>query len=143
MMSYKFSNNLFYPYALESDYKTAGSWPEDGMDVNEDIYDEFSGIAPEGMLCGTDSDGYPCWVVAPPRSHEELIIDAKEKRSELLAYADAVTADWRIELMLGDISDQDKETLSAWMDYKKKVKAVDTSTAPYIVWPTPPGAQAS
>ncbi|EEC8210616.1 tail fiber assembly protein, partial [Escherichia coli] len=51
-----------------------------------------------------------------------------------------VTADWRVELMLGDISSTDKEKLSAWMDYKKEVKAVDTSTAPEISWPELPEA---
>ena len=42
------------------------------------------------------------------------------------------------KLILGDISSTDKEKLSAWMDYKKEVKAVDTSTAPEISWPELP-----
>ncbi|AMO48430.1 putative tail fiber assembly protein [Enterobacter sp. FY-07] len=45
--------------------------------------------------------------------------------------------------MLGDISESDKTKLSAWMDYKSEVKAVDISTAPNVTWPVKPGAQAS
>jgi len=63
---------------------------------------------------------------------------AKQQRQQLLLKADEVTADWRVELMLGDISDEDKAKLSAWMDYKKEVKAVDTSTAPDVSWPAQP-----
>ncbi|EPH3079578.1 tail fiber assembly protein, partial [Citrobacter freundii] len=33
-------------------------------------------------------------------------------------------ADWRTELALGDISDDDRIKLSAWMAYKRAVKAV-------------------
>jgi hypothetical protein len=40
--------------------------------------------------------------------------------------------------MLGDISNEDKAKLSSWMDYKKEVKAVDTSTAPDVSWPVKP-----
>ncbi|MDS0578198.1 tail fiber assembly protein [Escherichia coli] len=42
--------------------------------------------------------------------------------------------------MLGDISDEDKAKLSEWMAHKKAVKAVDTSTAPDVIWPEQPEA---
>ncbi|WGE30735.1 tail fiber assembly protein [Edwardsiella tarda] len=40
--------------------------------------------------------------------------------------------------MLGIISDGDKAKLTAWMEYIKAVKAVDTSTAPNVAWPLKP-----
>ncbi|HBA8350087.1 TPA: tail fiber assembly protein, partial [Escherichia coli] len=36
------------------------------------------------------------------------------------------------------ISDGDKESLIAWVQYIKAVQAVDTSTAPDITWPEIP-----
>ncbi|WP_369833111.1 tail fiber assembly protein [Cronobacter malonaticus] len=74
-------------------------------------------------------------LVSPEVDH---IAQSENQRAQLLATADDVTADWRVELMLGDISDEDKAKLSAWMDYKKEVKAVDTSTAPDVSWPAQP-----
>ncbi|MCV5977603.1 tail fiber assembly protein, partial [Escherichia coli] len=42
------------------------------------------------------------------------------------------------ELQLGIISDEDKASLIAWMNYIKAVQAVDTSKAPDITWPDKP-----
>ncbi|WP_341535898.1 tail fiber assembly protein [Edwardsiella tarda] len=56
----------------------------------------------------------------------------------LLDEANTITADWRTELVLGIISDGDKAKLTAWMEYIKAVKAVDTSTAPNVAWPLKP-----
>lgn len=55
-----------------------------------------------------------------------------------MSQADAITSDWRVELVLGDISIEDKEKLSAWMKYKKVVEAVDVATAPDVNWPVQP-----
>ncbi|ELO3239276.1 MULTISPECIES: tail fiber assembly protein [Enterobacteriaceae] len=113
--------------------------PDEATEISIEVYSEFAGIAwPEGKTLGADSSGMPAWVDAPPPTHEEEVEAAEQHRQQLLLKADEVTADWRVELMLGDISEEDKEKLSAWMDYKKQVKAVDTSTAPDITWPTPP-----
>ncbi|ELM8658227.1 tail fiber assembly protein [Escherichia coli] len=113
--------------------------PDDATEISLDVYSEYAGIAwPEGKTLGADSSGMPSWVDAPPPTHEEEVEAAEQQRQQLLLRADGVTADWRVELMLGDISEEDKEKLSAWMDYKKQVKAVDTLTAPDITWPTPP-----
>ncbi|MCB2241619.1 tail fiber assembly protein, partial [Salmonella enterica] len=47
--------------------------------------------------------------------------------------------DWRTELMLGEISDANRDKLSAWLDYKNEVKAVDVTTTPDNVnWPEKP-----
>lgn len=72
--------------------------------------------------------------VFPPDYQEE----AEARRAQLLAEANTVTADWRTELALGMLSEDDESTLKAWMLYIKAVKAIDTSTAPNIAWPEPP-----
>ncbi|HBV4911619.1 TPA: tail fiber assembly protein [Serratia marcescens] len=76
----------------------------------------------------------------PPRivTHKELVEAAEQRQQVLLTLVDEVTSDWRVELMLGDISENDKAKLAAWMNYKKVVKAVDVSVAPDINWPAQP-----
>lgn len=140
MQKYRFYGNNFYALALRSSYEASGVWPADGVDIDEPVFAEFSGKSPAGMVRGTGNDGFPCWVATQPRSHDELIMDAEEKRQELLRHADTVTADWRTELSLGEISDDDRASLSAWMAYKREVKSVAAEDAltPGFEWPVKP-----
>ncbi|MCF6487663.1 tail fiber assembly protein, partial [Escherichia coli] len=102
-----------------------------------DVDNELIASQQEGCkLITSDENGLP--VLKSPVI--DYVARAENQRMQLLAHADNVTADWRVELMLGDISSTDKEKLSAWMNYKKEVKAVDTSTAPEISWPELPEA---
>ncbi|MCM7510547.1 tail fiber assembly protein, partial [Enterobacter hormaechei] len=63
---------------------------------------------------------------------------AEQEKSYRLLEAERITADWKVELSLGIIIDDDKKSLIAWMEYIKEVKLVDTSTAPDITWPVKP-----
>lgn len=78
------------------------------------------------------------WVTDAGALKASQISAAEQERQALLAQANAMTADWRTELALGSIDDEDKAKLTAWMKYIKAVKAVDTSTAPDIIWPERP-----
>ncbi|EFE8748913.1 tail fiber assembly protein [Escherichia coli] len=78
------------------------------------------------------------WVTDSSAKHQGDIVDAEQHRQTLLAQVDELTSDWRVELMLGDISEENKKKLSSWMAYKTAVKAVDISTAPNINWPVQP-----
>ncbi|ELS7817221.1 TPA: tail fiber assembly protein [Enterobacter bugandensis] len=63
---------------------------------------------------------------------------AEQEKSYRLLEAERITADWKVELSLGIISDDDKKNLIAWMEYIKRVKLVDASKAPDITWPVIP-----
>ncbi|MCW6567863.1 tail fiber assembly protein [Yersinia ruckeri] len=80
------------------------------------------------------------WVTDSTAKHDADIADAEQHRQTLLAQVDELTSDWRVELMLGDISEENKKKLSSWMAYKTAVKAVDVSTAPDVSWPAQPEA---
>ncbi|EAY4775012.1 tail fiber assembly protein [Salmonella enterica] len=79
-------------------------------------------------------------IVNPPPTHEELLAAVEIHRAELLSAADRVTSDWRTELMLGEINEADKASLSSWMEYKRNVKAVNAEDAvrPDFNWPALP-----
>jgi len=58
----------------------------------------------------------------------------ESERTQLLANSATVTEDWRAEASIGEITDEDKETLKAWLAYNKAVKA----TAVGEEWPPVP-----
>ncbi|EMD0829329.1 tail fiber assembly protein [Morganella morganii] len=60
------------------------------------------------------------------------------KKQSLITEANQKTQLWQTQLMLGIITDEDKASLTEWMLYVQKVQAVDTSTAPDIIWPEKP-----
>lgn len=68
----------------------------------------------------------------------EQIAAALTTQGELLRVAAETIADWRTELLLGIITDEDKEKLTEWMEYRKSVKAIDIHKAPDIFWPEKP-----
>ncbi|HDX5654587.1 TPA: tail fiber assembly protein [Escherichia coli] len=129
MIYFSKSTNGFFFDGINSDM------PADIVEISTDLYNELiAGQQEGGKLITSDENGLP--VLKSPAI--DYVARAENQRMQLLAHVDNVTADWRVELMLGDISSTDKEKLSVWMDYKKEVKAVDTSTAPEIRWPELP-----
>lgn len=140
-MSYIFSatDNAFYPLSMRQQYSDAGTWPENGIQVSDDIFNEFTATPEPGKMRIAGSDGLPAWSDIPPPSHEELIAIAEQVSRQLLTQADAVMLDWRTELMLGEISDANRAKLSVWIAYKNEVKAVDVTSDPeHVSWPVPP-----
>ena len=117
----------------------ASTVPADAVEVSEVVNSAFIGVPwPDGKQLGADGNGDPVWVNSPPPTMEELISEAEQHKQRLLSVADEHTSDWKVELMLGTISDSDRATLAEWMAYKKAVKAIDTSSPDEIVWPQAP-----
>lgn len=140
---YSANNNAFYPIDMRDDYEAAGTWPDDGEAVDRKVFVEFTCATPAGKVRQPGPDGLPVWADLPPVTMQELIAQVEAKRQQLLFEVDTVTADWRTELALGDISDEDREKLSAWMAYKREVKAVSSQDAVMdnFAWPSPPVQQ--
>ncbi|UAN17384.1 tail fiber assembly protein [Enterobacter asburiae] len=135
---YSPSENAFYPVVMKEDYLLAGTWPEDGLDIDDEQALSFMGDPPEGKVRAAGEDGLPCWVDVPPPTQEELIAQADATKEALILSAKQTISIWQTELQLGIISDEDKASLIAWMNYIKAVQAVDTSKAPDITWPEKP-----
>ncbi|SLM61282.1 MULTISPECIES: tail fiber assembly protein [Dickeya] len=135
---YSPSQNVIYPAQLYADYQRAGTWPADGIDISDDDAVRFNPVnQPAGKVLGYVA-GALAWVNEPAPSPVQLIKEAELRRQQLLATANTLTADWRTELALGIIDDEDKAKLVEWMKYIKAVKAVDTTTAPSVSWPETP-----
>lgn len=143
-MNYIFSakNNAFYPISLQSEYEHAGSWPEDGIEIADNIVFEFMVTAPTGKMRAV-VDGMPAWIDIPLPSHEQLIARAEQQKSALLTAANNAITPLQDSIDLDMATDDEQAQLLAWKKYRVLLNRVDTSAAPEIEWPTPPGQQAS
>ena len=101
------------------------------------------GDYPEGTTTLAPSTPYDTWngsewVTDNEAQHKADVEAAEQQKAALLAEAQTTISLWQTELQLGIISDEDKASLIAWMNYIKAVQAVDTSKAPKITWPDKP-----
>ncbi|MEG5860723.1 tail fiber assembly protein [Enterobacter asburiae] len=101
------------------------------------------GDYPEGTTTLAPSTPYDKWdgsewVTDTEAQHAADVEAAEQQKAALLLEAQSTISLWQTELQLGIISDEDKASLIAWMNYIKAVQAVDTSKAPDITWPEKP-----
>ncbi|WP_210461665.1 tail fiber assembly protein [Pantoea ananatis] len=119
------------------------------IEVNEKFTARIGDAYIDGNLIPYPSDGYEyifdkktlSWAITDEGSkkkNDAQIEDAASKKSGLLSEAQQNISLWQTELLLGMISDDDKASLTNWVVYIKALKAVDTSKAPSIEWPSRP-----
>lgn len=131
---YSASENLFYLGEWLIDYCSV---PDDIKEVDEVVFHEFTAANNKAMRIAGD-DGLPKWSPLPEPTTEEINFLAEQERNRLIENADSVTADWRVELLLGVISEENKAKLKQWMIYKDLLKSIDTSSSLDIKWPDAP-----
>ncbi|WP_431297280.1 tail fiber assembly protein [Rahnella sp. PAMC 25559] len=135
---YSAVDNAFYPYSLEDEYKAAGSWPEDGIDVEESLFQDFTADVPTGKVRVAGDDKLPAWGDVSALTHDESVAQAKETKAQLISSAKQAISIWQSELLMDEISDADKTSLKLWISYIKEIQAVDITQPGSIEWPTPP-----
>lgn len=112
-------------------------------ETGEPVIVSLPGDYPEGTTTLAPSTPYDAWngnewVTDTKAQHAADVEAAEQQKAALLAEAQTTISLWQTELQLGIISDEDKASLIAWMNYIKVVQAVDTSKAPKITWPVKP-----
>ncbi|WP_313048802.1 tail fiber assembly protein [Atlantibacter subterraneus] len=141
-MSYIFSatDNAFYPLSMRQQYIDAGTWPVNGIQVGDDIFNEFTGPAPAGKIRGVLNE-MPAWVDLPPPAPRQLTDQAEQNRLALKNEADIEIA-WRQDAVdAGIATAEEAAALAEWKKYRVLLMRVDTSTAPDIKWPQEPQRQ--
>lgn len=129
--------SAFYSYTLKDLFDAAGTWPTDAVDIPDDVRDQFR-VAPDGKILGS-VDGLPAWIDAPPPTHEEAVIAAKQKKQWLLDEATSKITVWQTKLLMGrKLTDSETAQLNEWMDYIDALTAIDPEAAPET-WPDVPG----
>lgn len=139
-MNYIFSakNNAFYPVDMKDDYVIAGTWPEDGTLVDDEVFSKYAlNLPPVGKIRGSEA-GLPVWIDAPSPSHDEIVAIAEQKKSALRATADSEIA-WRQDAVdVAIATEEEIDGLSKWKKYRVLLMRVDISKAPDINWPEIP-----
>lgn len=132
------SENAFYPNSLMANYVAAGSWPKDGIDVDDAVFYEFTGEPPAHKIRAVDDDGCPVWSDIPPVTHEMAVAAAEEKKSMLILGASESITPLQDAVELGMATDAEKSRFDAWRKYRVLLTRVDTSLAPDVNWPDVP-----
>lgn len=133
--------NCFVCESLRDRYEeSAEGWPDDAKVISERWYNYLLLRQSEGRTIVPDEYGMP--VLAP------VVINWSEKaeyqRQQLLTEAYAAAADWRTELEIEILSEEDKAKLKLTMRYISQLKALtvgdisDQIDYDAIRWPQPP-----
>lgn len=112
----------FYLESMKALYEdSSDGWPDDAVEITGELYNSLLAGQLNGKVITSDGNGNPILT--------EPVIDwsqkAESQRQSLLTAANDTIADWKIELQLESISDDDKASLIKWMAYIKSLKAMD------------------
>ncbi|EMX9225619.1 tail fiber assembly protein [Citrobacter koseri] len=140
---YSPSHNAFYLAVLKAEYELSGNWPEDGVEISDDLFIQYTSTPPDGKERGAGENGMPCWVDLPEPTTGELIAAAEQQKQTLLSDAQTMIAPLQDAYDLEMATDEETARLLALKKYRVLLNRIDTSSAPGIEWPTLPENQAS
>ena len=124
----------FFPLALKDRYIAARTWPENGVEVDDDTFSEFQ-VPPAGKMRVAGSDGLPAWADIPVNH----IAEAETQRTALIDAAIRSISVIQLKLQAGrKLTDDETTRLNAVLDYIDAVEVIDTSNALDIEWPVSP-----
>lgn len=142
MMNYGYSKttNAFYDLSRQAAFVSAGTWPEDVVEVPDDVAAVFMQSPPHGQLRVAGVDGLPEWADVPPPTdadisnintlNKNMLLERATREINLLS--DATDSD----IMGEDIDPTDVERLRAWKAYRVRVSKVTDMLHPS--WPSKP-----
>lgn len=142
-MDYMFNakNASFYPLVMKEDYEASGTWPADGVLVDEGVFKTYIGQAPPGKMRGADDNGCPAWVdipPPPPPTHEQRVSSADYQREQWLTKAGLTIGPLQDAVDLDIATEEERARLTEWKQFRVAVYRIDPTLAPDIDWPEPP-----
>jgi len=121
---YSPSTGGFYSYASRKEFEeSSAGWPADALSLTDEEYVSLLSGQESGKIIVPGEGGVP--VLSDPEINWLNVASAR--KTELLTLAAKTTSDWKTELQLNTISDEDKEKLKSWMSYIKELKSIDVS----------------
>ncbi|MGL9719924.1 tail fiber assembly protein [Symbiopectobacterium sp.] len=133
MYYYSAKENTFCPAELRQSYIDAGSFPEDVIEVNDDVWLEFAGNPPpDGKERAVGEAGLPVWIDIPPPTPQQRMDEAERKKAALMQKASAAMAPLQDAVDLAMVTEAEKVQLVAWKKYRVLLNRLDISGAPDI-----------
>ncbi|MFT4271180.1 MAG: tail fiber assembly protein [Pantoea sp.] len=119
-----------YPGTMEA----LGITIEQCTKVNDEFYQNWCN-PPEGYEQVFDSEGPRVQLIPEP----DYVAIAESTRESLLNDMRSATYTMSAKMALGRVlTDSEKDSFNAWLDYSDSLQALDLSTAPDIEWPEKP-----
>jgi hypothetical protein len=128
---YSAKNNAFYPVNMKEDYVEAGSWPDDGKDVSEDCFLEFTSVSHTDKYRVAGEDGLPAWEQVPAPTNEQLIAIADAEKMRLIGLANIhINAkQWPGKAAIGRLKGDELAKYNLWLDYLTRLRLLIPPTA--------------
>lgn len=137
---YSPSQHVIYSALFYGDYRKAGTWPEDGIEISDEDAIKFNGSnEPAGKMLDL-KQGELCWVDRPEPvlTKDQVIAQAENKKRSLRSVSDSEIS-WRQDAVdAGMATESETASLAEWKMYRVLLMRIDTSTAPDIEWPVLP-----
>lgn len=137
---YSATKNSFYPINMEDSYRSSGTWPLDGVEVEDSVFNEFAlNLNPDKMRVA-GKDGLPSWADIPPPTQEQIIAELEAEKQSRIAYAnDHINSNqWPGKAVLGRLSKREKDDYNSWLDYLDELTALIITSPATINWPDMP-----
>lgn len=96
MYFYSAEKNGFYAGSMQADYKRAGKWPTDAVEISERWYSYLLEGQTEGKVVAPDEYNQPVLVNPPEPTQAELISQAEEKERSLWSQPAQLLPRWRM-----------------------------------------------
>ena len=135
---YSAETNGFYAGSMQDDYKSAGSWPDDVIEISERWYSYLLEGQTAGEVVAPNEYGQPVLVNPPEPTQAELIDQAEATKAALMVTASAAIAPLEDAGELGIATEDEVAALIRWKRYRVMLSRLDISTAPSIEWPELP-----
>lgn len=139
-MSYGFSatTNTFYVIEEKDDYQANGTWPDDVTPITDEEWNTYRVQGERGKVRGSDAQGRPCWIDAPPLTAMQQIEIASWEKAARLEMAGKAIAPLQDADDLGVATAEEKALLLAWKKYRVLINRIDVAQGDAIAWPEVP-----
>ncbi|WP_133550942.1 tail fiber assembly protein [Enterobacter sp. AG326] len=135
---YSASQNGFYNDLLKNEYKVAGTWPDDVFEISERWYQYLINGQARGKVIIANEYGQPVLSNPPELTKDQVVIEAKNKKSALMLEVNDLLAPLQDAVDLGLSTSEENALLLEWKKYRILLNRVETSNAPNIEWPVKP-----
>lgn len=132
------AENGFYDDAFKADYTTAGTWPDDAVEISVRWYQYLINGQTLGRNITANEYGQPVLVDPPAPTKEQLIAEADAHKTALITAASETITILKDAVDLGKATKEEEASLLAWREYRVLLMRVDTSLSADIEWPENP-----
>jgi len=130
------STHCFYWEEDKPEFDELGTWPADALEVSEDDWKLYQGVAPQWKLPAVDDNGVMFWIDDPSVNVSAAILQWNtERRDELLRKIAQRAFPLQAAAAMKAATDEQKAELKNLQAYAVKLLNMEDLADPEPVWP--------